>query len=91
MSFKKAIETAKKMQQNFEVSLSDGGSGNFDATFKILTGEEAVWTYRIERLNETEVSFQIIQNFRVFFLIFTSKIASKKWCSTIRNIGCFYG
>ena len=76
MSFKKAIETAKKMQQNFQVSLSDGESGNFDATFKILTGEEAVWTYRVERRNETEVSFQVIQNFRVFcasLLSFKSK------------------
>lgn len=66
MSFKKALETAKKMQQNFEVELSDGSGGNFKGVFKILTGEEAVWTYRLERRNETEVSFQIIQNFRVF-------------------------
>ena len=76
MSFKKAIETAKKMPQHVQVSLSDGESGNFDATFKILTGEEAVWTYRVERRNETEVSFQVIQNFRIFcasLLSFKSK------------------
>lgn len=76
MSFKKAIETAKKMQQNFEVEIPDGSGGSFIATCKILTGEEAIWTYRLERRNETEVSFEIIQNFRVFcasILCFKSK------------------
>lgn len=76
MSFKKAIETAKKMQQHFEVEISDGSGGSFISTCKILTGEEAVWTYRLERRNETDVSFEIIQNFRVFcasILSFKSK------------------
>ena len=76
MSFKKAVEQAKKMQQNFTVELPDGSGGTFEGIFKILTGEEAVWTYRIQRKNETEISFEIIQNFRLFcasILAFKSK------------------
>lgn len=66
MSFKKAIETAKKMQEHFKFEVPDGAGGNFTATCKLLTGQEAVWTYRVDRKNETEDSFQIIQNFRIF-------------------------
>ena len=66
MSFKKAIETAKKMQEHFKFEIPDGAGGKFTATCKLLTGEEAVWTYRVDRTNETPDSFQLIQNFRIF-------------------------
>lgn len=66
MSFKKAVEVAKKMQEHFSFEIPDGAGGKFVATCKVLTGEEAMWTYRVDRTNETPESFQLIQNFRIF-------------------------
>ena len=50
MSFKKAVIAAKKMQQIFSATLPAGDGSEFEASFKVLTGEEGVWTLRIDPL-----------------------------------------
>lgn len=66
MAFKKAIAAAKKMQQVFKVTLPAGDGSDFEATFKVLTGEEGVWTLRIDPIEEDSSSYGFLSDLRTF-------------------------
>lgn len=64
MSFKKATEFAKSLQQTFTAIIPDGTGETYEATFRLLSGEEAVWSLRIDPSVESETSFRIQQDLR---------------------------
>jgi hypothetical protein len=64
MSFKKAKEFAKSLQQTFTAVIPDGTGETYTAIFRLLSGEEAVWSLRIDPTLESETSFRIQQDLR---------------------------
>lgn len=66
MSFKNAVKAAKQMQQNFVALLPTGDGSEFEATFKVLTGEEGIWTMRIDPMEQDSASFGFLQDLRSF-------------------------
>jgi hypothetical protein len=66
MSFKKAIKSAKAMQQTFDVDMSVGPDIAFTGRFRTLRGEPTVWTLRIDNTEETGVSYGFLLDLRIF-------------------------
>lgn len=90
MAFKNAVKAAKLMQQNFTLNLPTGEGEEFEATFKILTGEEGVWTLRVDPVEEDSASYGFLQDLRTFVASLVSFKEGEEVLTTKDIISVFF-
>jgi hypothetical protein len=66
MSFKNLVKVVREMQDKFTVDIPDASGGSFIAHFKLLTGNEALWNFRLNPSKEYESSFTFQFDLRSF-------------------------